>query len=459
MSNNTPLTRILQVVLFLLFSSWLVLFIINPVRMFPDSYGYIADSKNLFDPAYRTMRPVLFPFFLRILNSVHLKMSIIAYLLNCAGLLYLVKMASGRQPLFSLRNTIVLICFFMLTGIWSYSGAYLTESILFSVELWIFVFWLKIVFPARQQNPLITILYSLVICLLAITLKPWIMIMVLLSSSFLFLASLIFRSFRTKMLSSFILLAVAVLSFIVTLDYNRSKSQEKANMVVLMISSGNESELKERLANDKSLSAASSEFLTALVSDIELINHKYKQNPWTASATTELKILNISDKRYAPSIDKAFRVMYFQRFKDVFGLILLSFQRHIAQLRFDTSCFEIAYGPELPGLRTSAVIIIASFALLLVIYQLTRRDPSGIGKVGLKPIRQFLHNNEQLSIFTGIILLAGIILSLLLSLAGADELQRTVLPAALFQLFALAWFIMTPSFSCSRSLYQGVYYY
>lgn len=213
-------------------------------------------------------------------------------------------------------------------------------------------------------------------------------------------------------------------------------------MVVLMISSGNEGELKDRLANDKSLSTESSAFITQLLSDIELINHKSRQNPWAASATTDLKILNISDKRYAPSIDKAFRIMYFQRFKDVFGLIQLAFQRHIAQLRFDTSCFEIAYGPELPGLRTSAVIIIVSFALLLIIYQSTRRDPSGLGKVGLKPIRQFLKKNKQLSIFTGIILLAGVILSLLLSLAGADELQRTVLPAALFQLFALAWLIM-----------------
>jgi hypothetical protein len=442
MTDKTPITRVLQVILFFLFSSWLILFIINPVRMAPDSYGYIADSKNLFDPAYRTMRPFLFPFFLLILNGVHLKLSITAYLLNCASLLYLVKMASGKQHLFSRRNTIVLICFFMLTGIWSYCGIYLTESILFSVELWIFVLLVAIIFPARKMNPLITVLYSFVICLLATTLKPWLMIMVLLSSAFLFLASLVIRSFRSKIFSSFILLAISVVSFIVSLGYNRSKSQEKANMVVLMISSGNEDELKERLANDKGLNKDSSAFIAALVSDIELINHKYRHNPWVASATTELKILNISDKKYAPSIDKAFRIMYFERFKDVFGLVFLSFKRHISQLRFDTSCFEIAYGPELSGLRMSSVIIIVSFALLLIIYQSTRRDPSGIGTVGLKPIGQFLKKNEQLSIFTGIILLAGIIFSLLLTLAGADELQRTVLPAALFQLFAVAWLIM-----------------
>ncbi|HTI91154.1 MAG TPA: hypothetical protein VL727_11240 [Puia sp.] len=442
MSNNTPLTRILQAILFLLFASWLVLFIVNPVRMAPDSYGYIADSKNLFDPSYQTMRPVLFPFFLRILNSIHLKMSITTYLLNCASLLYLVKMAAGSRPLFSLRNTIVLICFFMLTGIWSYSGIYLTESILFSVELWIFVLLLKIIFPERKMNQLITILYSLLICLLATTLKPWIMIMVLLGSTFLFLASLILRSFRPKIRSSFILLAVSVVSFIVSLGYNRSKSQEKANMVVLMISSGNEDALKERLANDKSLSSESAEFITAILSDIQLINSKYKKNPWAASATTELKVLNISDKKYAPSIDKAFHIMYFQRVKDVFGLILLSFERHISELRFDTSCFEIAYGPELPGLRTSAVIIICGFVFLLTLYRSTRPDPSGTGKVGLKPIRQFLKENEQLSVFIGIVLFAGILFSLLLTLAGADELKRTVLPAALFQLFALAWLTM-----------------
>ncbi len=163
MTNNISLTRVLQVILFLLFASWLVLFIVNPVRMAPDSYGYIADAKNLFDPAYQTMRPVLFPFFLGVLNSVNLKMSIIAYLLNCASLLYLVKMASGSGPLFSRRNTIILICFFMLTGIWSYCGIYLTESILFLVELWIFVFLFKIIFPVRKSNLLVTCLYTLLI--------------------------------------------------------------------------------------------------------------------------------------------------------------------------------------------------------------------------------------------------------------------------------------------------------
>jgi hypothetical protein len=411
--------------------------------MYPDSYGYIADSNNLFDPAYTTMRPVLFPFFLQILSHANIKLSLAAYLLNSASLFYFVKMAGGMKYSLSRRNTIVLICFFMLTGIWSYCGTYLTESIILSVELWIFIFLVKILFPGKKANPLLTILYSLLVCMLATTLKPWIMIMVVLSGALLFLTSLIFRSFRPQRLSSFILLAIGVLSFIAGLHYNRSKSQEKANMVVLMISSGNEGELKERLANDRTLSKESAAFITALVADIELINTKFSHNPWVASKNTGLKVLNIYDKKCIPAIDKAFHVMYFERFKDVLGLILLSIERYVSQLRFDTSCFEIAYGPQLPGLRTSAVIIIVGFFLLLVIYRSTRPDPSGIGKTGLKPIKQFLKKNEQLSIFTGVILLAGTIYSLLLCLAGADELQRTVLPAALFQLFALAWLMFT----------------
>jgi len=438
----TRLTRSLQVILFLLFSGWLILFIISPVKMFPDSYGYFADAKNLFDPAYQTVRPVLFPFFLRVLDGTPLKMSIVAYLLNCASLLALVKMAAGKQPLFSLRNTIVLICFFLLTGLWSYCGTYLTESILFSVTLWIFILLVRIVFPAGRQHPLLIILYSLLICLLATILKPWIMIMVLLSGVFLFLASFILRGGRLQRLPSFILLTVSVVLFFAGLHYNRGKSAEKANMVVLMISSGNEDDLRERLASDKGLSKDSAAFIAALVADIDLINHKYQRNPWLASATTELKVLNLFDKKYVPAIDKAFHIMYFEHFKDLIGLGLLSLERHVSQLRLGTSCFEVAYGPELPGLRTSAVIIIVSFALLLVIYQSTRPDASGKGRVGLKPMRQFLKENAQLTIFTSAILLAGIIFSIFLCVAGADELQRTVLPAALFQLFALAWLIL-----------------
>ena len=156
------------------------MFIVTPVRICPDSYGYFADADHLFEPGYQTIRPVLFPLFLRVLYNTPLKMSVVAYLLNCASLLSMVKLAGGKaRPLFSQRNTIVLISFLMLIGIWSYCGTYLTESILFAVQIWIFIFLYKIVFPIKTPNVLATIGYALAICLLATTLKPWIMIMVL----------------------------------------------------------------------------------------------------------------------------------------------------------------------------------------------------------------------------------------------------------------------------------------
>lgn len=428
----TGLTRSLHVILFLLFSGWLVLFIVSPVKMAPDSYGYFNDSTHLFDPGFHTMRPVLYPLFLRIFSAVPVKMSIVAYLLNCASLLYLVKLSAGTQGLFSRRNTIVLIAFFMLVGIWSYCGTYLTESILFAVVLWIFVFLLKIFFPAKKQPIWMIVLYAMLVCLLATTLKPWIMIMILLSSALLFLAGLTLRSFRSKLPYAAILFVVSVSIFILTLSYNRSKSQEKANMVVLMISSGYEGRLRERLAWDKD-----SVLLAATLADIGLINHKYNKNPWDASKTNELKLLNFLDKKYAPGIDSAFQTMYFHRFSDVMGLVGLAFERHISQLRFDTSCFEIAYGPEIPGLLHTSVIIIVIFSVGMIIYKKPRRDPS----------------KKELYIFISAILLAGILFSLFLALAGADELPRTVLPAALFQVLALAWIVLTHPVS-GRSTYK-----
>ncbi|MBS1602515.1 MAG: hypothetical protein JST42_07590 [Bacteroidetes bacterium] len=452
MAGNKALTRSLQSILFLLFSGWLYLFITTPVRMCPDSYGYFADAGHLFDPGYQTIRPVMYPAFLRVLGGVPIKMSIVAYLLNCASLLYLVKLASGKDGsrggargkggLFSLRNTIVMTAFLMLVGVWSYCGTYLTESILFAVQVWIFIFLYKIFFPAKASNPLVTILYALAICLLAATLKPWIMIMVLLASVFLCIASLAIRSFRSKMLSSFVLLIVAILSFVASLQYNRSKSFEKANMVVFMAGSGFEKTLQERVAGDKSPGKEDSVFMAAVLSDIGLIMHKYDRDPWQASRANELRILNVLDRRYEPGIVKAYRMMYFQRLRDFFALIGLSFERHVSDLRLDTSCFEIAYGPELPGLRNLSVILIVGFAVLLLIYQSTRPDPATGRKIGLRPIKNYLIENVQLSIFIGIILVSGIIFSLLLTLAGAFELQRTNLPAAICQVIAIAWIVL-----------------
>ena len=443
MTENKTLTRSLQALLFLLFSGWIYLLIVTPVRMCPDSYGYFADADHLFEPGYHTIRPVLFPLFLRVLHNTPLKMSLVAYLLNCVSLLYMVKLAGGKaRPLFSQRNTIVLISFLMLIGIWSYCGTYLTESILFAVQIWIFIFLYKIVFPVKTSNVLATIGYAMAICLLAITLKPWIMIMVLLTSVFLCIASLAFRPFRSKMVSSFVLLVVAIVSFGVSMEYNRSKSYEKPNIVVFIAGSGFERTLQERLTSDKSLSKEDSSFLAAVLSDIELILHKYDKNPWDASKANEMQVLNVLDKKYGPGIDKAYRLMYFQRFGDFMGLVGLALERHVSDLRFDTSCFEIAYGPELPGLRNLSVILIVGFAVLLLTWQATRPDLSTGRKTGLRPIKIYLKENIQLSVFIGIILLSGIIFSLLLALAGAFELKRTNLPAAICQAIAVAWIVM-----------------
>lgn len=442
MTTKPLFVRTLQVILATLFAAWLILLYKYQVQLAPDSYGYLADSKNLLVPGYVTIRPILFPAYLRLLFSPGPALSIITFLLNSAGLLYLVYISGGRRRLFSVPNTIVLICYFLLTGIWSYCGSILTESILFSVDLWIFIFITKIIYPQRRQNPLLTILYSLVICLLATTLKPWIMVMVLLSGLLLFLASLILRAFRSHRLSSFILLAVSILSFILTLSYNRSKSAESANLVVLMISSGNEDDLKARLKDDTSLDSNSAEFIRTLLSDIELINGKYKRNPWVASSTNELKLLNIADKKQVQSIKKAFHLMYFEHGKNTIGLVFLSFERYISDLRLGLNCLDIAYGPELPVLRSLGIPIILVFSGLLFAYTVTRRAPADNKMIGIKRIVSFLKTNRDLTIFTFIILFSAVCFALFLCLAGADELQRNVLPAVLFELFALTWIFL-----------------
>ncbi len=423
MSQKPFILKILQLILAVLFASWLILLYSSPVRLAPDSYGYLADAKNLTEPGYVTIRPILYPAYLRLMGNPGPGLSVISFLLNSASLLYLLYNSKGKTFLFSGRKTMVLICYFLMTGIWSYCGTCLTESILFAVEVWIFALITKIIFPPGRQHILVTVLYSILVSVLAITLKPWIMLMVLAVSVLLFLASLFLHSFRAHRRSSFILLAVSVLIFILTLPYNRSKSAESANKVVLMISSGNEADLKERWRENKDLSLDSTGFIPSLLADIELINGKYKGNPWNASASNELKLLNILDKKQAPLIDKAFHLIYFEHVKNTLGLVFLAFRRYISELRLGLGCLDIAYGPELPGLRSFAIPAILIFSLLLIVYGVVRRDAV----------------EKDLTIFTGIVLLAAVGFGLFLCLAGADELQRNVLPAVLFELFALTY--------------------
>ncbi len=387
--------------------------------MYPDSYGYIDNSKILFDHAQSMTRPVLYPLFVRVTMDLHLKASIVSYLLNCASLFYLLKTTTGKRPLFSTQNTIVLICVLMLTGIWSYCGTYLTESILFAVELWIFILLVKILFPVSKISSSIIIAYSLLICLLAATLKPWIMVAVLMISALLLLASIILSSFKQKRRPALLFFLVSIILFIAGLGYNRSKSFEKANLVVFMAGSGYEERLAQRLAEGGGPNNESSRFIADVLTDIRLINTKFGRDPFRAVQTTELKVLNFQDKNNAPNIDRAFHVMYMEHFHDAFGLVGLAFERYISRLRLGTSCFEIAYGPELPGIRKLGfvfIIVLLGFA----IFRWPRHD-------------------KPLAIFTGIMLLVGVLYGLLLSLPVADELQRTVLPAPLFEVLALVY--------------------
>ena len=411
----------LRFMLFALFASWLILFIVNPVKMYPDSYGYFENAKNLFDPAQTMTRPILYSIFIRIIMGLHLKASIVSYLLNCASLLYLMRMAAGKGPLFSIQNTIVLVCLFMLTGIWSYCGTYLTESILPAVESWIFILLVKIFLPAEKIPVAGIIGYSVLIFLLATTLKPWIMVAVLMIGALLLLASFSVSAFREKRRPALLFFAVSILLFMAGLSYNRSKSFEKANMVVFMAGSGYEGRLEQRLTEGGGPGGDSSRFMADVLADIRLINTKFGRDPFQAVQTTELKVLNFQDKNNAPNIDRAFHVMYMEHFRDAFGLVGLAFERYISRLRLGTSCFEIAYGPELPGIRKLGFI----FIILLL---------------GMTILRWPRHD-KPLAIFMGIILLAGVLYGLLLSLPVAEELQRTVLPAPLFEVLALAYIL------------------
>lgn len=419
---------LLQILLACLFIGWLILFITQPIHLTNDAEGYLTDAKSLFDPSYQTMRPVLFPFCLRVLSTLGLKLSVTAYLINAAGLLYFIRETSGKW--FSLPNTLILIGYFLLTGIWSYCGTCLTESILLSVELWIFIFLTRMFFPKRTQAVWVTVVYALLICVLGITLKPWIMLMVILTGILLVLASLFLQAFRTKRLPACILLAVSVGSFALSLHYNRSKSAEVANIVMLMISSGNEGKLRDRLQNDKGLTPDSAAFIATLVSDIDVINQQYNGNAWKASTERAVKILNIWDKDDIPLIDKAFHLMYFDHTRDALGLVVLSVRRYLLDLRVGTVCLNMTYTPELPGLRTFGIpaflVIFAGFA----VYGFLRRGPP----------RLF---TDPLAVFTAAILLASAAFCLFLSLAGANELERNVLPGVLFQLFALTYLLNT----------------
>ncbi|TDW97359.1 hypothetical protein [Dinghuibacter silviterrae] len=416
------MTKAIKFLPFFLFLCWLALFILQPVALFNDSPGYMADARNLFDPSYHTIRPVLFPFFLRVVDTLHIKLSIAALVVNTASFWYLLKMASGRWM--STGNALFLSAFFLMTGIWSYCGTCLTETILPSVELWMFISLVRII---REKRIAFMILYAVAICLLGTLLKPWIMLMVTGTAVLLLAAALLLPAFKSARVPSAVLLLVSGISFAVSFRYNQSKTMETANLVMLMVSSGNEGKLRDRLANDKGLTPDSAAFIAALVTDIDTINHKYYGNAWDASTAHAVKYLNVWDKGDVPAIKKGFHLMYFEHFRDELGLCRLSLQRYVIDLGLGAACLNMTYKPELPGLRSFAIPLLVAATLGFIVFNF-KRLTSG-------PLLQ-----DPLTIFTLVVLLASVGFCLFLCLAGANELQRNVLPGVLFQLYALTYF-------------------
>lgn len=399
------------ILLMILAGSWLILFWGQPIKMTNDSDGYLSDARNLFDPAYQTFRPFLYPFYLRVVGTLGLKMSVVAYLIELCSLFYFLN--SCFKEWFSTRFDLVALVYLAFTGIWSYCGTCLTESILFLVEVGMFILLVKIMFPKGRQHPLMTVAYSLVICALAILLKPWLMLWLLPVA-----ALLCFVRWRPGL----ILLVVAILSFTFSLRYNRSKSAETPNMIMLMVSSGNEGVLQDRLDHDKSLRTDDRALITTVLADIAVINGTFHGNAWDASTAHAVHVLNVWDKDQIPAVNRAFHLMYLERPKDVLRLAWLSVRRYVG-LGLGTACLDFTYGPELPWLRWLFPVALIAGLVLLAIGVATRRNSF----------------RQPVAVFTGIIVLVSIGFGLFLCLAGANELQRNVLPAVLFQLFALTW--------------------
>jgi hypothetical protein len=251
--------------------------------------------------------------------------------------------------------------------------------------------------------------------------------MVILTAVLLVLTSLFLRAFRTKRAPALALLVVSGLAFALSLHYNRSKSAETANIVMLMISSGNEGKLRDRLQNDKRLTPDSAAFIATLVSDIDVINQRYGGNAWKAGTERAVKILNVWDKDDIPAINKGFHLMYFEHTRDVLRLVLLSIERYLLDMRLGTSCLNMTYTPELPGLRAFGIPVFLAILVGFIVYGFVKRGPP-------RPLA------DALDIYTIAIFLASVGFCLFLCLAGANELERNVLPGVLFQLFALTYY-------------------
>jgi hypothetical protein len=430
-------TRIIlfQLLAILLFVSWLILLCIKPVTFLPDSDGYLATADHLSDTS--SGRPVLFPLLLLITSKLHLKLSIVCYFIQILSLACFFWFCGPRKKLLSLTNIGILIGFLLLPAIWSYCGTCLTESILFAVEIWIVIFLSLLFFPRRQTSLALVILYSVAIGLLAILLKPWLMLYVVGCSVLFAVITLFGKAFRSARRPALILFIVTIGAFVFSYRYNISRSSSSANIAYLLANSDKVDDLKARLHEAKDTTSDEARFTSRLIDDIQLLKAKYNSDP-LITPMEELKVLKVNDKAYVDTVNKAFRIAYFQRKKDVINLIGLSVERYVQDTKLGLSCLDICYGPYIKILKKNGAYFAISFSLLTFIYWLIRkrRETAPSFKRSLSAI------GKQLLIFVGVLLFTSIFFALFLSISGGIELRRTVLPAVLFQLAAISYLII-----------------
>ena len=424
-----------QLFAIVLFVSWLVLLCIKPVIFLPDSDGYLETANHLSDNS--TSRPLLFPLLLRIMNTLHLKQSIVCYFINILGLLGFFWFCGPRKKLLSVTNLGILIGFLLLPAIWSYCGACLTESILFAVEIWIIILLSLLFFPKRQHSLVRVILYSVAIGLLAILLKPWIMLYVVGCSVLFAVIAWFGKAFRAARMPALVLFVVTIGAFVFSYRYNMSKSSSSANIVYLLANSDKENDLKARLQEAKDTTNEEARFISRVIDDIQLLKDKYNSDPLIAPME-ELKVLIVNDKAYVDTINRAFKIAYFERKKDVISLMGLSVERYVQDTQLGLTCLDICYGPYITILKKNGVYFVIAFTLLTFIYWFIRRrrETAPSFKRSLSPI------GKQLLIFVGVLLFTSIFFALFLSVSGGIELRRTVLPAVLFQLVAISYLVI-----------------
>ncbi|RYY52649.1 MAG: hypothetical protein EOO09_20770 [Chitinophagaceae bacterium] len=431
MNSRSLILISLRFLLATLIVAWLLAIGKHPIHLEPDSYGYVQDASNLFVPGYLSQRPPLYPLWLLAFGSGSAGLGILCFLVNAGSLFNFIKMVSGKgwKGFFSLRNSLVLVFFFLLSSIWSYCATVLTESILFAVELWIFIWMVRIFQPAKPWRPVLTIVYALLISALAITLKPWIMVFVLLVSVVLLLASLLVKSFRPHSRAALLTFVVFLIAFSSSYSYSKSKSFESANAVVLMISTPGEIADLRKNADASTMDSSSASLANDVLSDIQLINTQFGGNPWQASESGRLLRLNILKKEYAPGIRKAFQLMYFNDWRNTLGLATTALHRYFIQLKAGLSTLDMTYGPRIRLIRSVDFPFIFIVLAICGFYYRKHRHPRNPGTV-----------DHTVLVFSTVIFFAALLFAISLTLAGTD-LQRVVYTAIPFQLFALVYFV------------------